>query len=130
MREHHGVIVGMGPRGLSLLEQINRCAGDLRVRLVLHLVDPGETGQGSHPSEQPAHLLVNTLASQITMFSLLDPDNPGAGNRGPSLTEWARSAGYRRFGNLFARVGDPFGLELDDDDYLPRSILGEYLSWF
>ncbi|WP_035794149.1 FAD/NAD(P)-binding protein [Kitasatospora mediocidica] len=115
-------IIGMGPRGLSILQRIAELSRELPPGLAMdvHLVDPGDSGQGVHSSRQPAHLLTNTVASQVTMF---------AGDAGPSFTEWAQEAGYRRFANAYYRTGDGSGEAVGPHDYLPRSLLGEYLSW-
>lgn len=115
-------IAGLGPRGLGVLQRIVEKAGGLPdgTRLEIHLVDPGESGQGTHPERQPDYLLTNTLASQLSMFR---------GDQGPSFTEWAQQAGYRRFGSRFYRTGGEGGEPIGELDYLPRSMLGEYLSF-
>lgn len=122
MKTIHITIIGMGPRGLGVLQRIVKRAWQLPagVALDVHLVDPGDTGQGVHSSRQPDYLLTNTLASQLSMFS--DGD-------GPSFTEWAQEAGYRRFGDSYCRTGDVCGAAIGENDYLPRSMLGEYLSF-
>ncbi|PLZ01868.1 hypothetical protein CY652_13715 [Burkholderia sp. WAC0059] len=119
----------MGPRGLSILERVLEHAHRLPdgVRLHVDVVDPGECGQGAHPSMQPDHLLINTVASQVTMFAPASVAARATG--GPSLVEWARQSGYRRFGRRFFRVGDESGHEITEFDHLPRSLLGEYLAW-
>jgi uncharacterized NAD(P)/FAD-binding protein YdhS len=124
-------IIGMGPRGLSILERIAAYARSSPCRLLVNLVEPNECGPGAHSPHQPAHLLTNTVASQVTVFPSrqavgLAPDFATA-----SLTEWARVQGYRRFGQRFYQVdpGCGCGLELSDADYLPRQLLGQYLAW-
>ncbi|MEW2167066.1 FAD/NAD(P)-binding protein [Streptomyces sp. NPDC007084] len=115
-------VVGMGPRGLSILQRISELAGRLPAGrgLDVHLVDPGDGGQGAHSSRQPAHLLTNTVASQVTMFT---------DGRGPSFTEWAASNGYREFDASFHPTGGDGGRAVGEHAYLPRHILGSYLSW-
>ncbi|MEV8461038.1 MULTISPECIES: FAD/NAD(P)-binding protein [Streptomyces] len=115
-------IVGVGPRGLSILQRIAELAGQLPAgrTLDVHLIDPAEGGQGSHPANQPAHLLTNTLAGQVTMF---------ADGTGPSFTEWAASAGYRDFGGVYLPTGGTAGDPVGEHAYLPRQLLGGYLSW-
>jgi len=122
-------IIGFGPRGLTLLERILESAHRLPGGASLHIdaVDPGECGQGSHPTQQPDHLLINTIASQVTMFP---PDSVAGGEIGATLAEWAIGSGYRRFGRRFARTADASGEEITEYDHLPRSLLGEYMSWF
>ncbi|OKJ99618.1 hypothetical protein AMK26_26730 [Streptomyces sp. CB03234] len=115
-------VVGVGPRGLSILQRISQLAHRLPAgrTLDVHLIDPGDGGQGSHPVRQPAHLLTNTVASQVTMFT----DGPG-----PSFTEWAATTGYRDFGGVFLPTGGAAGDPLGEHAYLPRQMLGSYLSW-
>jgi uncharacterized NAD(P)/FAD-binding protein YdhS len=128
MTQRFLTMVGMGPRGLSVLERILEHANRLPsgVRLHIDIVDPGECGEGSHRSTQPDHLLINTVASQVTMFA---PGSvAGRATGGLSLVEWARGSGYRRLGNRFVRAGDQSGHEITEFDHLPRSLLGEYLA--
>jgi len=47
---------------------------------------------------------------------------------GPSLLDWARAAGYRRVNGRYVRTCAD-GEEIDADDYLPRALLGEYLTY-
>jgi uncharacterized NAD(P)/FAD-binding protein YdhS len=121
-------IVGVGPRGLSVLERMAELAHvqPPATAIEVHMVDPGECGQGVHDGRQPDHLLINTVASQITMFA---PESFVGGMGGTSLVDWAKAAGYRRFGNRFCPVGDGSGAEITDHDHLPRKLLGEYLTW-
>ena len=64
-------IVGMGPRGLTVLERILEHAHSLpeASRLDIEVFEPGDCGQGVHPAGQSDHLLINTVASQVTMFA-------------------------------------------------------------
>ncbi|MDT9001657.1 FAD/NAD(P)-binding protein [Paucibacter sp. APW11] len=121
-------IVGMGPRGLSLLEQLveQLHAAPLAWELKIDIVEPGDCGPGSHPVQQPDHLLTNTVASQVGIFG---EDSKIMGKQGLSLTQWARYQGYRRFGTRFLQVQGEGGAEISDQDHLPRNMLGEYLRW-
>jgi len=97
-------IVGMGARGLSILERLVATARPDRP-LVVHVIDPGPFGVGVHHEDQPDELLLNTVAGQITVFRRGDPAAHGTCVDGPSLAEWA-------------------GVERDA--YLPRRVLGAY----
>lgn len=106
-------VVGVGPRGLSVLERVishTRLSGP---PVELLLIEPGELGTGIHGVKQPDYLLLNTIASQLTIFSdeLMTPGAPVT--EGPSFFDWCRERrGPVRF-----------------DDFLPRRLLGEYLQW-
>ena len=121
-------IIGMGPRGVSVLERIAHFAKQQLsdVSLVVNLVDPGECGQGTHSAQQPAHLLTNTLANQVTLFP---PDSLAVKGGGLSFGEWARHSGYRMFGNACYVTGEEGGDEIGDQHYLPRRLLGKYFTW-
>jgi FAD-NAD(P)-binding len=106
-------VIGVGPRGLSALERVVSHARRPGPPIELVLVEPGTLGVGIHQPQQPDYLLLNTICSQLTIFS--DPAmTPGAPvTRGPSLHEWSEQRSPPvRF-----------------DEYLPRRQLGEYLQW-
>ncbi|WP_321906940.1 FAD/NAD(P)-binding protein [Paraburkholderia tropica] len=125
----------MGPRGLTVLERVLEHADRLPAgaRLLIEVFDEGECGEGVHRSKQPDHLLINTVASQVTMFA---PCSVAGGAHGISFVQWAQAAGYRRVGERFLRnTGDGAGTDkpgapITEADHLPRSLLGEYLAWF
>jgi uncharacterized NAD(P)/FAD-binding protein YdhS len=122
-------IIGMGPRGLSVFERLAALALHRQLLLDLILIEPGECGPGVHVARQPQHLLINTLASQVTMFPAAGAVRHAPVCATPSLTVWARQMGYRRVGDRYYRLGGSGGHDIGDADYLPRSLLGEYLAW-
>ncbi len=130
MQRHSLILVGIGPRGLGVLERLNTVYHHENPAwgMDVHLVDPGAPGEGCHPDDQPDYLLTNTVAAQITMFS--DPTVQSAGpvSKGPSLHEWANQAGYRNVDGRFVKTPSD-GRVVDENDYLPRSFLGGYLSF-
>jgi uncharacterized NAD(P)/FAD-binding protein YdhS len=103
-------IVGMGPRGLGVLERVvaNQSLLPVDTQLDLHLIDPKEPGVGVHLHDQPDHLLINTVAGQITMFSDNSVREAGPVRQGPSLAEYAN---------------------VDNNIYLPRATLGKYFCY-
>jgi uncharacterized NAD(P)/FAD-binding protein YdhS len=121
-------IVGLGPRGLTVLERILEHAHRLPrdTRLQIDVYDDGDAGQGCHRAHQPEHLLINTVASQVTIFP---PASLAGGEGGISLVEWAHAAGYRRHGDRFLRNDTGHGKPITQGDHLPRAMLGEYLEW-
>lgn len=128
MQTIHVAIVGMGPRGLTLLDRMLEQAHllDSSTRIQIDVYDDGDPGEGVHRARQPDHLLINTVASQITMFA---PLSMAGGDGGISLVEWAHEAGYRRCDDGFRRDTGTSGVPITEADHLPRSLLGEYLSW-
>lgn len=122
-------IIGMGPRGLSVFERLAALALHRQLLLDLILIEPGECGPGVHVARQPQHLLINTLASQVTMFPAAGAVRHAPVCATPSLTVWAREMGYRRVGDRYYRLGGSGGHDIGEADYLPRSLLGEYLAW-
>lgn len=125
-------IVGVGPRGLTVLDRLIEAYRwhSPSFRLVVHLVEPGDLGEGTHRSRQPRYFLTNTPASRLTIFPCRAL--PGASTRsiGLSLSEWATLRGYRRRGDDFVVSNNAADAPICDDDCVPRSMLGEYLRWF
>lgn len=123
-------IVGLGSRGLSVLERIVSLSRHLRGRrLRICIFEPNEPGTGIHQTNQPDYLLLNTIAHQITMF----PDRAAITDEteerlGPNLYEWCRGQGIRIGRDGLPSKGD--GRPVAPTDFLPRRVLGEYLTWF
>lgn len=107
-------LVGAGPRGTSVLERLCASAPELLApgtRLTVHVVDPSPPGPGRvWRTAQPAELLMNTVASQVTLFTDDSVDCSGPIRPGPSLHTWADG-------------------ELGPDDYPTRAQYGQYLEW-
>ncbi|WP_371664909.1 FAD/NAD(P)-binding protein [Streptomyces sp. NBC_00280] len=113
-------LVGAGPRGTSVLERLCASAPELLppgARLTVHVVDPAPPGAGQvWRTSQSPRLLMNTVASQVTLFTDDTVDCSGPVRPGPSLYEWARDS------------PDVAG-ELGPDDYPTRAHYGRYLEW-
>ncbi|MER6187508.1 FAD/NAD(P)-binding protein [Streptomyces sp. NPDC001652] len=107
-------VVGAGPRGTSVLERLCASAPELLppgARLTVHMVDPAPPGAGRvWRTAQPAELLMNTVACQVTLFTDESVDCSGPVRPGPSLHEWAAG-------------------ELGPDEYPTRAHYGRYLEW-
>ena len=125
-------IVGVGPRGLTVLERIvaherQQKSSDLEVLLF----DPQEPGCGCHDPEQPDFHLVNTVAGQLTLFS--DDTVIGAGPvmGGPTFYQWLQTQSrIGTMGPVANGDGDGDGdADLSADAYYSRGLFGRYLQW-
>ncbi|MEU7639814.1 FAD/NAD(P)-binding protein [Streptomyces sp. NPDC039016] len=106
-------VVGAGPRGTSVLERICASTAGLApgTRLTVHVVDPAPPGAGQvWRPDQPADLLMNTVASQVTLFTDASVECTGPIRPGPSLYDWAEG-------------------DVGPDDYPGRALYGRYLEW-
>lgn len=120
-------VVGLGPRGMILVERLIaqlRPLPDFPVDLLLF--DDNPPGPGLHGLELPDYLLLNTVAGQLTFFP-----HPAAVGRtgapgGPSLDEWCRSKGLRLTDDGVKVTSQ--GTEIKAGCFLPRRILGAYLA--
>lgn len=121
---HAIAIVGAGPRGTSVLERLCASAPELipGTSLTVHLVDPSPPGAGRvWRTAQPVELLMNTVASQVTLFTDDSVACDGPIRTGPSLYEWAT-------GSHAADAPAP-APSLGPDDYPSRALYGRYLEW-
>ncbi|OED42999.1 hypothetical protein ACH42_11310 [Endozoicomonas sp. (ex Bugula neritina AB1)] len=113
-------IIGVGPRGLSILERIIAYSLENRKRSIhIYLYDPNTPGSGCHDINQPEHLLVNTVAEQITQFSDPSIENSGSIIDGPSFYEWLSN--QTKFEKSLGTV--------NPNAYYSRSLFGKYLNW-
>ncbi|MGW7385612.1 FAD/NAD(P)-binding protein [Streptomyces sp. NPDC054794] len=129
-------LVGAGPRGLSVLERL--CAQERKSprwpHLVVHVVDPGPAGSGMvwRPS-QSRHLLMNTVASQVTVYTDASVTIEGPLEEGPSLYQWAKALGPSALTPGTGLAHDDETLaearDLGPDTYPTRALYGAYLTW-
>ncbi|WP_234318046.1 FAD/NAD(P)-binding protein [Streptomyces sp. NRRL S-244] len=119
-------VIGSGPRGLSVLERLAANADELLpagVRLRVHLVDPRPGSGQVWRSDQSRHLLMNTVASQVTLFTDDSVTMDGPVRPGPSLAEWAADPALHG-------GASPAGDEVPGPDGYPtRALYGRYLEW-
>lgn len=128
-------LVGAGPRGLSVLERLcaNERSAPSHRTVTVHVVDPYAPGPGQvWRTEQSRRLLMNTVASQVTVFTddTVTMDGPVA--QGPGLYEWAadlaRRADTPEVRARFSPGTLTEALRLGPDDYPTRAFYGAYLD--
>ena len=84
------------PRGLSVLERL--CAQERKSprwdAVTVHVVDPEPAGAGRvWRTAQSRHLLMNTVACQVTVYTDASVRIDGPMEEGPSLYQWAKALG-------------------------------------
>lgn len=123
-------IVGAGPRGLSVLERLlaNERHDPQHESVTVHVVDPSAPGAGAvWRTEQSRHLLMNTVASQITVFTDATSRIDGPIVEGATLYEWAQSLALLADPADFAADTLAEAARLGPDTYPTRAFYGEYL---
>ncbi|MET9442338.1 FAD/NAD(P)-binding protein [Streptomyces sp. NPDC006610] len=128
-------IVGAGPRGLSVLERL--CAQERKSPscdvLTVHVVDPAPPGPGRvWRTAQSRHLLMNTVASQVSVFTDASVAIEGPVEEGPSLYEWAQDRLHGEpdpHGDVLADAVLAEARDLGPDSYPTRAFYGAYLTW-
>ncbi|KAK8079718.1 FAD-NAD(P)-binding-domain-containing protein [Apiospora hydei] len=115
----HVAIVGAGPRGTSVVERLAAYAPDLITpgkQLTVHVIDPSTPGAGNvWRTTQSSELLMNTVTSQITLYTDKSVESAARICPGPTLYEWIREKHPE--------------LKYGPDDYPTRALYGEYLTW-
>lgn len=125
------VIVGGGPRGLSVLERIvERSRDEKNVKITMF--DPYGPGGKIWRQDQPLSLLMNSVACQVTLFTdeTLSTDGPVA--KGPNLYEWAEQYAEEYIqefeGGSLAFINE--ARSLGPNDHCSRAFYGLYQRWF
>jgi uncharacterized NAD(P)/FAD-binding protein YdhS len=125
-------IVGAGPRGVSVLERISANARLLvpDKQITVHIVDPYRPGAGQvWRTWQSRHLLMNTVASQVTLFTDKSVDIDGPVSPGPSLHEWADLLILSGQIDRYDEATRAEARRLGPDSYPTRAFYGTYLEW-
>ncbi|MBD3009456.1 FAD/NAD(P)-binding protein [Streptomyces sp. 5-10] len=120
------VVVGAGPRGVSVLERLvaRVVPGDRPLRTVL--VDPYPPGAGRvWRRDQPPQLLMNTMVADNTVFPDGSVRLDAPVDTGPTFSEWLR--GIAGKGHPEPTAAE-FAARADDRHYAPRRVYGAYLA--
>jgi hypothetical protein len=121
----HAGVVGVGPRGLVVLERLTHYAQKYDIPMLISIIDPQKPGIGVHSPSLPEYKMLNTVAGQITLF----PDENMLSDGGESrpvctFLEWCRQ--HKSLPDFWYSHENQ---RLCSWDFLPRSWLGEYMQW-
>jgi hypothetical protein len=118
-------VVGVGPRGLSVVERVLSYAELTGRKIDLLLFEPQTLGVGVHSLDLPDYLLLNTVAGQITAFpdEAMVPDAPFM--PGPSFLAWCGQRGL----TVPASWSAARPAAVAEHHFMPRRLYGEYLEW-
>jgi hypothetical protein len=122
------VIVGVGPRGLMVLERLlARAAEQPDHPLVVHLVDPHPPGGGRVWRHDQDHLLrLNSTAEDVTAFPDASVGIDGPLRTGPTLAEWAALVPP---GGLCDAALEVEAATLGPLDFASRRLAAAYFGW-
>lgn len=146
-------VIGLGPRGASLIERlgVHLRSRPERTPLELILIDDAQPGTGRiWRTDQTRELCMNTLAHAVTLFT--EPGSTVSGEivEGPTLFEWCVLAREGAAGPVGARIPRSRAAAFDThpartglaadyreelarlrpESHPSRALYGEYLSWF
>ncbi|RON17324.1 FAD/NAD(P)-binding protein [Pseudomonas frederiksbergensis] len=111
-------IIGCGPRSIAVLERLvlELEANPPRYPLKITVIDAVEPGAGRvWRTDQSPHLLMNTITSQITLYSGALQSGAWRAGAGPNFHQWLQLHSDPQFSRLGA------------NDYAPRQLYGQYL---
>ncbi|MER7248485.1 FAD/NAD(P)-binding protein [Kribbella sp. NPDC000426] len=119
------VFVGGGPRTVGLLERFAASAAELLDGrdVEIHVVDPYPVGGGRIWRREQSRLLwMNSMTSDVTIFTDDSVECDGPIVPGPDLATWVAGEG--------AVILEKAGLEQPGPmDFPPRLVQAEYLAW-
>ncbi|MGM0219775.1 FAD/NAD(P)-binding protein [Enterococcus sp. AZ126] len=125
-------IVGGGPRGLSILERIVEWSREEQV-IQITMFDPYGPGGKVWREDQSLSLLMNSVTSQVTLFTDETLSTKGPIAKGPNLYEWAQgeAAVFIKKHTINNRTKLLEECEkLGPDDHCSRVFYGLYQRWF
>ncbi|MBO0474217.1 hypothetical protein IGL98_000919 [Enterococcus sp. DIV0840] len=125
-------IVGGGPRGLSVLERIVEWSREEQV-IQITMFDSFGPGGKVWREDQPLSLLMNSVASHVTLFTDETLSTKGPVAKGPNLYEWAQgeATAFIKKHNFENRATLLEECErLGPNDHCSRVFYGLYQKWF
>lgn len=129
-------IIGAGPRGLMTLSRLISWNQKLHYTdaTTITVIDYAPIGGRTWAPDQSPILVMNTVTSQVTLFTDSSVQMQGDVDRGPTLFEWLHGDEIEEFiksGNYVH--GEEYlrqAADLGPDDYASRGLFGVYCQWF
>ncbi|QJT03876.1 FAD/NAD(P)-binding protein [Streptomyces asoensis] len=125
-------VVGVGLYGLSTLERLVANIPEYVPKkdreIHIHLIDPClDRGSRTWAVDQPSELWMNSHAGMMTLFTDDSSSCEGPVRKGPTLQEWAASAGeVLSSDETLNGLVDAFS----PYRWASRSVMGKYMGWF
>ena len=128
------VLVGAGPRNLSLVERLMAHAKSTTEPVDITLYDPFPIGgRGWNPDQDPTFLM-NTVTQQLTLFT--DPSVPNHASTalyGPNFYEWSVTFG-KEYVKMHDFKNEAYFLDeltrINPNRFTSRALFGVYGQWF
>ncbi|SYV99899.1 putative FAD(NAD)-dependent oxidoreductase [Oenococcus oeni] len=125
-------IIGAGPRGIAVADRLVARSEKEKVNVEIKMYDPYPIGgKVWNPMNKLNHsLITNTVVSQVSFFIDDSIENPGPIRQGPSFYEWIQQIApeYLKGSSVGKTYLDK--LDLKENDFAPRGLLGLYQQWF
>ena len=128
------VLVGAGPRNLSLLERLISNAYEVDQSITVTMYDPFPIGGRVWNPDQDPTFLMNTVTQQLTLFTDASINHSTAQSiEGPNFYEWATKYGREYIIAQNLKNTDTFLDELaqiSPNRFSSRALFGVYAHWY
>ncbi|QAT26371.1 FAD/NAD(P)-binding protein [Weissella cibaria] len=128
------VLVGAGPRNLSLVERLMAHAKSTTEPVDITLYDPFPIGGRVWNPDQDPTFLMNTVTQQLTLFT--DPSVPNHASTalyGPNFYEWSVTLG-KEYVKMHDFKNEAYFLDeltrINPNRFTSRALFGVYGQWF
>ena len=128
------VLVGAGPRNLSLVERLMAHAKSTTEPVDITLYDPFPIGGRVWNPDQDPTFLMNTVTQQLTLFT--DPSVPNHASTalyGPNFYEWSVTFG-KEYVKMHDFKNEAYFLDeltrINPNRFTSRALFGVYGQWF
>ncbi|AZZ60798.1 FAD/NAD(P)-binding protein [Oenococcus sp. UCMA 16435] len=125
-------IIGAGPRGIAVADRLVARSEKEKVNVEIKMYDPYPLGgKVWNPVNKLNHsLIMNTVVSQVSFFIDNSIENPGPIRKGPSFYEWIQQIAPEYLKN--SSIGRAYldKINLKENDFAPRGLVGLYQQWF